>query len=365
MFFRLFCYRLKQMVRNRGELFWTMLFPLILGTMFYFTFGNMLEGEIDYEPAKTAVVLEEEGSVGIWFKDVLESENIDEIMIPEIMEEKEAVKALENGKVAAVIYATDSLTMKVGKTGLDSTVLKIFLDTCLHNMDLAMNGTDITKLTTDFVKEGSLTKGNGSGVIQYFYALIAMAALYGCFSGRSCVYELMPNCSHVGARRSVAPMPKLLDMISSFTASVFMQVVAMLILVFYLTVILKIDLGYHFVYMLLVLIAGSMIGVAYGFFIGSFSKLKEGVQTGLLLGVTMGCCFFSGLMFSSMKGLVEKKCPIFNRINPAALITDAFYALSMEEMERYYKDLGILAVFAVVLVVICVMKGRREKFASI
>ena len=44
----------------------------------------------------------------------------------------------------------------------------------------------------------------------------------------------------------------------------------------------------------------------------------------LFLVFSMVCSFLSGLMNNTMKDLVEKNMPVINRINPAALISDAF-----------------------------------------
>ena len=41
-------------LRNFDTLFWPLLFPLILGTLFYFAFGNMEEA--DFETVPVAVV---------------------------------------------------------------------------------------------------------------------------------------------------------------------------------------------------------------------------------------------------------------------------------------------------------------------
>lgn len=366
MFGRLFSCRLKQLFRSRSELFWVLFFPLILGTFFQVTFGNMLTGDgLDYEPAKVAVVIDKEGKAGSWFSGVAEAKEIEEIMLPEMVSEKEAKEAFDAGEVVAIIRADEELTLEVAKEGLDATVLKIFLDTCQQNVKMAMDGIDISAITTEFVKEGSLTKNNNSGALQYMYALIAMACMYGCFTGLSCVHNIMPNVSMVGARRSVAPVSKLTATFADFAATMVVQILAIVILLVYLVGVFGIDLGGNLLLIFAVCVAGCMIGVANGFFVGSFGGLKNGVKEGILIGFTMILCFFSGLMASNMKGIVEKVFPLLNRISPPALITDAFYALSMEDMGRYGRDLGTLAGMALLLLIVCFVRGRREKFASI
>ena len=62
----------------------------------------------------------------------------------------------------------------------------------------------------------------------------------------------------------------------------------------------------------------------WGCFVGSLGKLSEGIKVAVILAISMVCSFLAGLMNSNMKDLVEKHVPIINRINPAALISDAF-----------------------------------------
>ena len=52
-------------------------------------------------------------------------------------------------------------------------------------------------------------------------------------------------------------------------------------------------------------------------------------------------------MNSSMKDTVEKHFPIINRINPAALISDAFYCINVyDDPARYYRNVLTLAVMS-------------------
>ena len=44
MFLRLFLYRLKSIFLQKDLTFWTLAFPLILGTFFYLGFGRLLNG---------------------------------------------------------------------------------------------------------------------------------------------------------------------------------------------------------------------------------------------------------------------------------------------------------------------------------
>lgn len=111
---------------------------------------------------------------------------------------------------------------------------------------------------------------------------------------------------------------------------------------------------------------GSLIGVSIGIFVGSLGKMKEGGKIGIILGFSMVCSFLSGLMNNTMKDLVEKNMPVINRINPAALISDAFYCINVyDDMSRYYRNLFTLAVMSIILVTASFLLIRRESYDSI
>ena len=103
-----------------------------------------------------------------------------------------------------------------------------------------------------------------------------------------------------------------------------------------------------------------------GIFVGSLGKMKEGIKIGIILGISMVCSFLSGLMNNTMKDLVEKNAPFLNRINPAALISDAFYCINVyDDMDRYYRNLITLALMSVLLVTASFLLIRRESYDSI
>ena len=71
-------------------------------------------------------------------------------------------------------------------------------------------------------------------------------------------------------------------------------------------------------------------------------------------------------MVGNMKDIVEKNLPVFNRINPAALITDCFYSLNIyDDLTVYLRSLISLAVISMLLCLGSFFMMRRKKYASI
>ena len=82
-------YRLLSLIREKSIVAWSILFPLILGTLFYVSFGNINNG-IKAIPA--AVVVNDDSVHSVEFQNVLKSvsKEKDDILSVEYLEEDES-----------------------------------------------------------------------------------------------------------------------------------------------------------------------------------------------------------------------------------------------------------------------------------
>ena len=130
--------------------------------------------------------------------------------------------------------------------------------------------------------------------------------------------------------------------------------------------ILKLEFAGSNAEMTAVVLAGSMFGVSMGIFVGSIGKMSEGVKIGIILGISMSLSFLAGLMAGSVKNAVERHAPLLNRLNPAALISDALYCINVYDApQRYAKDMGILTVMSLLMIGGAFLIVRRERYDSI
>ena len=91
-----------------------------------------------------------------------------------------------------------------------------------------------------------------------------------------------------------------------------------------------------------------------------------GFQTLLDVVIPLAMCFLAGLMVSGMRQLIEESAPVINRINPAALISDSFYCLTVyEDPERLAVNLVTLAAISLGLTLYAFLRMRRERYDSI
>ena len=362
-------------VRNFNIIFWPLVFPLVLGTFFYFAFGNI--NEADFQTVPVAVVKKDTADTFfLTYLDQVEKSSPDLLKVEE-MPEKEALEALQDKKIKGIYYVGKDPSLTVAGTGMEESILQTVLDSCGNtratitnimkkNPQMDMKTMKTLLSSQDLVKEVSLGGRTIDGNVQFFYALIAMACLYGCFIGFGSSIGIQANITPLAARRCVTPTHKLKLILTDQLASFALGYMDVIILILYLRYILNLDFQGQMGKMLVVSFFGSLIGVSMGMFIGSFGKMQEGAKIGIMLGISMVSGFLAGPMNGNMKDIVEKSAPFVNRINPASLIADAFYCINVyDDTARYYRSLATLAVMCVVLVMASFFMVRRERYDSI
>ena len=108
------------------------------------------------------------------------------------------------------------------------------------------------------------------------------------------------------------------------------------------------------------------MGVCAGFFLGAIGKISYGAKIGITMAIVMSLSFMSGLMISQMHAVFELYAPIVNKLNPAAIITDALYYLNMDAtLDRYIGKLVFMVIYSVVFVFLGFLLTRRRKYASL
>lgn len=369
-------YRFIQTVREWSVMFWALAFPIILGTFFFISFGSGVTGE-EMDAIRVAVVekgadLQEGGAFG----EFLEQMDGDTLEI-EKMDEEQALKDLKGDEITGIYYTGGEPSLTVAKSDLNTSILKALLDSYNKNAHMimkiaqdhperlmqAVEALDGWQTMTEEVSVGGRTMDPN---VSYFFALIAYACLSGAFLGVKASLDGQANLSALGARRSVTPTHKLRLVLTDMSVLFFVQFVNIIILTIVVRFVFGIDLGGNIGQILLVDLLGSMIGVSMGIMIGCVGKLSESIKMGLTVMLTLFPGFLAGLMFGNMKNIMEQNCPIINRINPAAVLSDTFYCMGVfDDAERFTKNLMILALMSVLFIGIAFFAVRRERYDSI
>lgn len=378
MFGHLYKYRLKSLLCMKEDIFWCLFFPIILCTCFFAAFSGISDKTNNFHSIPTAVVYEKENAI---FRATLDAVSKSDTQGEKFLNVTEtdiasAKSLLNDGKVDAIIYVDDEISMTVAKSGLNQTAVQSFLDEFEQKSSLI---SDIVKENPDklvslignifssrtYISEKKLTDSPMDEISVYYFSLIGMAALFGGFLGSSVARQMQPNITPEGMRKSTAPVKRHTMIAAEFLAAYTLQLISMAILLFYMICVLHINLGNEAGYVALTCAAGSLVGIASGIFVGTL-PVKENVQIAIFLVYSLGSSFLSGLMIHPIKIWIEKSMPVINRINPATLIQDALYSLVIYNThERFFTNIITLTVISVILCTLSYLMTRRKNYANL
>lgn len=369
-------YRFRLCIRDRSSMFWGLFFPVLLSTLFYFTLMQGGQDSAALDPVPVALVQADDSDAATQFCEFIEALDGDTLEVRSMSREA-ADHALMTGKVTGIFTAGESCSLSVAGNDIEESVLKSLLSGYNRTADtlsqIAADHPEALTLAPDLLAESSdmtetVTLGGKSmdGNMQYFFALIAMTCLYGCFLGMDAALESKADLSPVGIRRSITPTHRLKLILSDMLVTFFVQFINLMLLLFFLQYVLGLSLGGHLEGMVLVCIMGSMLGVSLGILVGSLGSFPEGLKIAVLVSVCLVLSFLAGLMVGDMKDIIEQNIPLLNRINPAAVISDALYCLAIYEAPaRFRTDLLILGAMTVLFVIFSFTAVRRERYDSI
>lgn len=390
MFWHLYKYRVKVMLKNKYLFFWMGMFPIILGTLFYMTFSNITEQVEGFSTVNVVISAEKtsdktgkdivDGDEGLKaFLDTMEEEGYFVITYAEYDEALELVNG-EKADGIVVLSKGDKkteLSLLFGGNGISQTILKNIINVYVrssHVIDdaIATNPSSAESVIAELYSDADINKDlsvnakNMDPYNQYFFALFAMVCMFGSSYGMLNTEYGQADQSALGARRCVAPTKKLLGIISEFFAAVTVIELMFVILFIYLTCILGVNLGDKYALIFLASIAASLLGVALGYAFGVLLKCNKSAKDGISMAVILFLNFLAGLMVGDMKFVIEKNCPIVNRINPAALISDCFYSIcAYDDLSMYIRSMIVIVIWTVILTVVSVVVLRREKYANL
>ena len=369
MFFSMFKYSFKRLLRNKVIAFWLIFWPIILATLFHLAFSNILSDE-QFNDIDIAIV---NAGNNPEFVDILKDTGMYNISEQNL---DGAKKMLLDKEITGYITVGDEITATVNQSGINESIIKMTLDKYeqVSNSYTELITANPEIVQSDFLTEfefehdyiGSQTqdKNNLNMIVIYFYTVIAMAALCGGSRGAEDISDIQADQSDVGARTAVSPAKKSVMFFASVCASITTTFISVLLVVFYLMFALKVEFGNLFGYIVLLCFISSVTSVFLGTMIGVLVKKKLHFKIGLVIAITMVGCFFSGMMAVDIKYLVQEKAPFLSYINPANLITDGLYSLYYYGVgERYYINLAILSAMAVIFSIVTILVIRRQKYA--
>lgn len=393
MFFHNFKYSLKTLLRNKGLIFWTFAFPIILGTLFNLAFSD-IENKETLDIIDIAIVNNEEFKTDTYFtesfKVLSKKKEPNQLFNIKYTNLSTAQSLLKEKKITGyLLFENHEVKITVNDKGYNETILRFIVDELSSQKEMLETLT--TKEITDSYKSGNqnvnyekiyqdtlnlinstipklnnISNSNLSYTMIEYYTLLAMACLYGALIAMFVTNKKIANMSSAGKRTSISPAHKKTLLLGSFLASYLVQLLGILILYLYTILVIKVDYGNNTFLVFLLLMAGSLAGLTLGVAISTILKSNENTKTGILISITMLASFLSGMMGITMKYIIDTNIPILNKINPAAMITDGFYSLYYySTLDRFYFNIISLLIFSGIMLFISYQGLRRDKYDSI
>lgn len=377
-----FKYALLRLMRNKANLFWILVFPIVLGCFFKIAFSNITASE-SFHTIPVAVV-EGDNADATAFHTMIEQlsgDSEDAMLSATFCDDKKARTLLEKGKVDGIFYTTDTVELAVNSDLSDASINQSILQSLLTqyylNRDLIVqilttnpgnteSLVDSIGQSVDTRKEVSLTRNNIDTYDQYFYNLIAMACLYTAMGGINLAINNSANLSSLAARKTIAPAKRAALIGTELLAIILFESLLNMVSFLFIVTVLGIHMTTHLGLALLTILISTTFSITFGMFLGCVGPKSEGGKTGLMFAVVMPLCFLSGLMMGTMRMVVEKYAPFVNRINPAALISDSFYALNnYDTLTRYTGNILTLLLMTALFLIISILVTRRKTYASL
>lgn len=371
MFFNLYKYNLKILLRDKMTVFWLIFYPIILATIYYFSMSNLLVGE-KFEKIDIAFVENENMPA-----DLLDIINKSDMFNVKTADLEQAQDMLSKAQIPAYINYNNGIELVVKKEGMSESITKVFLDNYSQITNTIKN---IIKdnpaiLQTGFLNNINLQSsnidnipvGNSTNVLViFYYAILAMTCLNAATLGSDAIIVIQANQSYVASRINVAPTHKLKSFLTLVASHLTFHTVSIALTLFFINKILGVEFGTSIVYVLLICVVGSLMGFTLGSFISAVVKKSAGFKIGIILTINLFGCFLAGMMSTDIKYIVQTKFPILSYINPATLITDGLYSLYYyDTLDKYFVNLEILGIYVFIFCTLTYLIIRRQKYESI
>lgn len=397
--FDTFRYTLLWLVRSPGIMIWSLLFPLVLSTVFVVMLGPL--DDLGEEPleALPVVVVEPDGTPeGAAFRAFVEglsggdeplldvtwavsSEEAEALVRDEAEGEEPYVGyvALEGGAPVAHVLGSRSTSEM---SDLKASVLTLALDEYMARSSLAdgLVARDPGALADSAVTESLLgsvtatervtvTKGQPKESVRYYFALLGMAALFSGSVGLTACQRLRPNASALGARRAVGAVSHGRAVGGTLLASWALSFACLVVAYLYMRFVAGIDFGGRDGACLAVMAMASLTATALGCALSALPHVPEDGKNGILTGIVCFASLFAGLYGEPTMELADAiaaHAPWTELVNPAVQVSQAFYSIMY--YDGYGPLLGHLAVLAAMALVLFLLSARalrRQRYASI
>ena len=347
--FRNCIYQGKNLFRDFGFLFWSLIYPLILASFFHMAFSGIMH--INPEDIDVGIKAENPVAHVLEGIEILNIHKIDDDRITEKLDNEEIYAFIDN-----------DLNLSVTKSGINQAIIKEIIEQIKQVQKLNRPVEDYN-FDIDYI---SNKNQQSNPMIVIFYSMIAMFSTYGISAGIETISLVQANLSNLGARINVTPLKKYNFLLSGIIVALLLNLLSNGILIIFIKYILKIELFSEAKYSSIFIVLGNLFGVALGIFIGASNKKKDDIKILIAVATTLILAFFAGMMGPWTKITLDKHVPIINKLNPISIITNNLYRINLlENTKNMGQGILLLSLYSVILASLSYIFLRGRNYDSI
>ena len=373
---------LKILSRKPLNIFWILLFPIILVTLFKMTMGSQGVVTNFSEKVKLEFIKTNTEAIDTQVENAFASEELQNYCEFSISDSIEASQEkIDKEEIDGYFYIkenednTYTLVAKTGYSSFANSMIQTFAENFVNTANKIYNAViESTSGAMQDIRKGDYTKAGDKIYKQenvpslaalYTYPAIIYSILFTGLLVQHCIRSMSSNMSYTGMRVELSTEKKSKTFIGAILASFTIGFVALLLLTVYIQFIMKIDLGVtkHFGHLLAIYAVGLIVSILLSSMVVLLTHKKdETAQGNVLSSVLMLMYFLSGGMVGNLSLIIKKYVPFLYYINPATLLSDSINYLSYkDDLAIVCFNLGIVALSGIVYLGISILTLRRKK----
>ena len=370
-----FLYQVLRLLRDRVLLVWTLGIPVVLSLIFMAQFSS-LDKAFETTPMSFGVVQDEAYRTAPGLDAVVErisADDADHHLITKVTHstvaqaEAAAKRGETNGSLAVegsepVLHVTQQ-----GNEAETTRVLRVVMDSYTQRraeyVALAKAGAAPEKLAaleTDqaFTRSISVTPSPVKPQTHYYFALLAFACGMGTTVALVAVKGIMA-VSPVGARQTLAGLPRWKVLTATLAASWVCVFVCLLVAFAFMASVVGVDFGPHVLLCLVAIGVCSLMASAVGAALGTLARL----EIGMISGFTALLSLFTGLYGPASQSLassIEQHTPLLAQANPLWQTARCFYGLLYyDSLAPFARSCAVLLGMTCLFLTIALIRARR------
>lgn len=377
MFFSIFYYRLILLLLDRSNIFFMLIFPLILITGLGMMLNDIMSPNSLLVAEPLAVVYESgaDSVLATEFADFIQTPEINEILtFTDYKSYDEAKTAYQSGAVSGIVVVDageNNLKIDVqtaepdGMIGsISQSVFSSFASMSNAVMQVYMNGgtVDTSTFADSYIANETLAwqKKVPNAYEYYMVTNLVMTALFAAFYALN-ILEDNEISQGIGVRLRTTPIPMWVNILGQLSAALLVISVQMGLIVLFAHFVLGAYVGANIGLVALLLVVTALLGLGIGSMFAAIRSMTMASRLNVLRTSLILLTFLAGGYVAGIENVLLSAAPFLQYVLPSFLAQNAlFEVIFFENIAVYWQNLAILAVMAAAALTLGITLARRK-----